>query len=120
MGRTVENFAGFSRKPRWRKRFFQEGQVFVEHTVVGEGVIGVAGHEQHASPGQLGTDLIAKLLAAHLGHDDVGDHQIERRILTNKFESFKSVVGFFHTVAAFVQDGDGEPADGGIVLNDKD
>ncbi len=76
--------------------------------MVGKGVVRVTGHEQDASLRELAPDLIAKLLAAHLGHDHVGNHKIKGRMLPNHFKGFKGLVGFLNLVASLAQDEDGQ------------
>ena len=82
-----------------------------------QGVVRVAGHQQHLGVGKLALDLVAQILAAHLRHDDVGQHQIKRRILPDQFQGLKGIAGFLNLVAAPAQDEDGQLPHGRIVLH---
>ena len=50
----------------------------LEHAVVDDRVVGVARHVEHLHAGPHRRQRLRELAAAHAGHDDVGDEQVDR------------------------------------------
>ncbi len=60
-----------------RERFLDEVHAFVQHTVMGDDVGGIAGHEQPLEIRIVGEQIAGQLPAIHLGHDHVGHQQVD-------------------------------------------
>ncbi len=60
-----------------RERLLQEGDAGVEHAVVHDGVVGVAGHVEHLASPAAAARALGELAAAHLRHHHVGQQQVD-------------------------------------------
>ena len=63
----------------------------VQLPLMDDDVAGVAGHVQHLQPGTPFQQPGAKLGSGHVGHNDIGDEQVERTTLAH----LQRLVGIF-------------------------
>src|SRR5690349_1040821 len=63
---NVEDLADLAREGRRRERLLEELHLGIEHATVGDGVIRVAGHEQHLRVGAADGELLGQVPTAHL------------------------------------------------------
>src|SRR5207249_9380997 len=65
-----------------------------EDAVVHDRVVSVTRHEEHLGVRAYRGELLGELAAAHLRHDDVGEHQIDlTRVLLGEGERCRRAVG---------------------------
>jgi serine protease inhibitor len=92
------------------ERLLQEGRAWARHSVAQDGVVGVAGHEQHLGVGPRRGDMLGQLAPAHAGHDDVCDQQIDAiGVVFFEWNGFEAVFGGQHFVASGLQHFEHEP-----------
>jgi len=60
-----------------RKRFLDEIYPFIQHTLVGDDISGIAGHEQPFELRGAVKEVVGQIPAVHLRHDHVGDQQVD-------------------------------------------
>ena len=77
----------------------------------------IATHEDDFQAGVVGLELIGKLAATHLGHDDVGEQQIDvLAVPAHDLERLGTVVRNDHLIAMVSEDGDQQATNTLLVL----
>ncbi len=94
---------------------------FVEHAVVHDGIVSVTRHEEHLHLRTMHCQALDELATAHLWHDHVGHHQMNRagESLT-KQQRLPGVLGVYHLVAILLQDIAGQYANLFFVFDEQD
>ena len=119
-GLGLEDLAQFSRQLVERERLGEEMHAGVEHAIVHDGVLGEAGHVQDPQTGTECPRLLRKLASVDVGHDDIGQHQVDARAVDEMGHGIFGVSGFEHRVAEVAQAGRREGQHIGIVLDEQD
>jgi hypothetical protein len=78
-GPVIENGANLVRQLRQREWLLQEVGFDVNDFVVKNGLAGIAGDEEQSSFGAKRIQFFRQLPSTHVGHDDIGDGQMDRR-----------------------------------------
>jgi hypothetical protein len=77
--RPIQHVADFLFECFRRERLVQKRDPGLQNVVVNDGILGVTGHADHLEPWPLLDQLLYRVGAAHTGHHDIGQHEIERR-----------------------------------------
>src|SRR5581483_6335211 len=78
----VERFSYFPEQIGFRERLREQHHAFLERSLRAEDGLRVAGHEDDAHPGPQLSDLFCDLAPEHLWHDDVGEDEVDRAVVT--------------------------------------
>jgi PPOX class probable F420-dependent enzyme len=113
-----EHLAHPARQAVGRERLLQEFHACVEHPVVHDRVVGVPRHEEHAHLRALDEHLLGEHAAAHLGHDHVGEQEIDLAlVIGGEGERLGGPARLEHVVAEPAQEVRGEHAHLLLVLD---
>ena len=74
---SIQDFADLSREIVWGEGFLNELDVFLENTMLNDGIIRVAGHIEHLYLLVGLPNPLHKLWAAHFGHDHIRQDQVQ-------------------------------------------
>ena len=100
---------------------FDQGDAGFEPALGGQDGLGVAGHVEHLDVRAELADPLGDFLAEHLGHDDVGDEQVDLAVVAGgEGEGLGTVRGGDHVVAVAGEDPFGDLAERLLVLDDED
>src|SRR5689334_16677023 len=91
--------------------FLDDGDAVGQGAVLGEDRFGVAGHVEHGNAGPPLLDVGGDFVAHHLGHDHVGEEQVDRAGMgLREVDRFGAAGGGQHVVAGAGQHAGGDLA----------
>ena len=118
---AVEHLAHLARQAVGVERLLQERDARLEHAVVSDRRVGVAGDVEHVRPGPHRGNGACDVGAAHSRHHDVRHEQVDRAgVPAEQFERRRPVACLQHRVAARLEDLRDEPAHDELVLDEQD
>src|SRR4029077_11430350 len=83
-----------------RKGLLEQGNSLVQDAVVGDGILGIAGHVEHFGLLRKRGDATSQFASVHSRHDDVGQQQVDGAWMAiGNFYRRSPVSGFEHGVA---------------------
>ncbi len=119
--RTVEDLAQLIRQDGRGERLLQEAAFRTQQPVAKHGVVGITAHENNRQAGDALTSDLGQFAAAHVGHDRVGDQQVDfGRVVVQQLQGFRAVGGLHDPVALLRQRGDDRVAHQWFVFDQQD
>src|SRR6266436_1944913 len=104
-----------------REGLGEEGHARAQDAVADDGIIGIAGHVEHFHIRTQGLEPLGELAAAHLRHDDVGDHEVDGALVAlADLERLDAVAGLEDIVAVHLEDLSDDRPDAQGVLDEED
>ena len=102
---SAQDLPHLPRERAGRDRLLEKGDARVEDAVLEDGVVGVAGHEEHLHLRPQRREALGELPPAHAGHHDVGQQQVDLRpVLLADEQRLAAVRRLEHDVAVAPKD----------------
>src|SRR2546423_8215355 len=79
--RRIQNFTDFAGHGFGRKRLCEVGDALIEQPVLPHRAVGIARHEYHPESRPARTQGVGELASVRVGHDDVGEHQVDPSLM---------------------------------------
>lgn len=118
---SVQNFPRFGCEGFDRKGFFEKTDAFVKYAMMGNNIGSITGHEEGFNPWPLFPDFFTESFAIHIGHDHIGDQEVNDPIVVlNKREGLQRGLSRDNGVPVPLQNFFTQQKDGGFIFNQED